>query len=127
MIKVNLLATSPGAAPPRVWLPPEQKSALMGLAMLVVTVLGVGGWWWYLSYSRSSIDRQIVAAEAELVRLREAAKLLEAANARKALLARAAQPFFRRPGGGSRLPIRIAGPRSKPAFRLDVRRAFWFG
>src|SRR5690554_3893006 len=87
MIKVNLLATSPGAAPPRVWLPPEQKSALMGLAMLVATVLGVGGWWWYLSYSRSSIDRQIVAAEAELVRLREAAKLLEAANARKALLA----------------------------------------
>lgn len=45
----------------------------------------------------------------------------------KALLARAAQPFFRRPGGGSRLPIRIAGPRSKPAFGLDVRRAFWFG
>ena len=45
----------------------------------------------------------------------------------KSLLARAAQPFFRRPGGGSRLPIRISGPRHKPAFGLDVRRAFWFG
>jgi hypothetical protein len=45
----------------------------------------------------------------------------------KSLLARAAQPFFRRPGGGSKLPIRIAGPRARPAFGLDVRRAFWFG
>ena len=44
----------------------------------------------------------------------------------KSLLARAVQPFFRRPGGGSKLPIRIAGPRTKPAFGLDVRRAFWF-
>jgi hypothetical protein len=45
----------------------------------------------------------------------------------KSILARAAQPFFRRPGGGSKLPIKIAGPRAKPAFGLDVRRAFWFG
>jgi hypothetical protein len=45
----------------------------------------------------------------------------------KSMVARIAQPFFRRPGGGSKLPIRIAGPRSKPAFGLDVRRAFWFG
>ena len=45
----------------------------------------------------------------------------------RSLLSRAVQPFFRRPGGGSKLPIRIHGPRSKPAFELDVRRAFWFG
>lgn len=45
----------------------------------------------------------------------------------RSLLARAAQPFFRRPGGGSKLPIRIFGPRSKPTFGLDLRRAFWFG
>ena len=41
----------------------------------------------------------------------------------KSVLARVAQPFFRRPGGGSRLPIRISGPRAKPAFGLDVKRA----
>jgi hypothetical protein len=45
----------------------------------------------------------------------------------RSLLARAIQPFFRRPGGGSKLPIKISGPRTKPAFGLDVRRAFWFG
>jgi len=42
----------------------------------------------------------------------------------KALLARLAQPLFRRKGGGSQLPIKITGPRSKPEFGLDVRRVF---
>jgi AsmA-like protein len=42
----------------------------------------------------------------------------------KSLLARLAQPFFRRKGGGSQLPIKITGPRSKPEFGLDVRRVF---
>ncbi|MBI4265025.1 MAG: hypothetical protein HY657_11680 [Acidobacteria bacterium] len=45
----------------------------------------------------------------------------------RSLLARLAQPFFRRPGGGAKLPIRITGPRTKPTFGLDLRRAFWFG
>jgi hypothetical protein len=54
------------------------------------------------------------------------ASLPDTLSGLKSLLARAVQPFFRRPGGGSKLPIRISGPRTKPAFGLDVRRAFWF-
>ena len=42
----------------------------------------------------------------------------------KSLLARVAQPFFKRPGGGSKVPIRISGTRNNPSFRLDVRRVF---
>jgi hypothetical protein len=42
----------------------------------------------------------------------------------KAFLARLAQPFFRRQGGGSRFPIKITGPRSKPEFGLDMGRVF---
>ncbi len=42
----------------------------------------------------------------------------------KSMLARMAQPFFRRPGGGSKFPIRISGSRDKPSFGLDVKRAF---
>ena len=42
----------------------------------------------------------------------------------KSVLARMAQPFFRRPGGGSKFPIRISGTRDKPSFGLDVRKAF---
>ena len=87
MIKVNLLAASPGTPAAREWLPREQRSAIIGLSLLGVTLLGVGGSWWYLSYTRASLDTAIVTAEAEIVRLREAARLLEATNARKAVLA----------------------------------------
>src|SRR6185503_10020725 len=41
------------------------------------------------------------------------ASLAETTTGVKSLMARVAQPFFRRPGGGSKLPIRISGPRAK--------------
>jgi hypothetical protein len=52
------------------------------------------------------------------------ASLADMTSGFKSVAARIFQPFFRRPGGGSRLPIKITGSRSKPAFGLDVRRAF---
>lgn len=52
------------------------------------------------------------------------ARLADMTSGMKSLLARLAQPFFRGPNGGSRLPIRITGTRSRPSFRLDVRRVF---
>jgi type IV pilus assembly protein PilN len=87
MIKVNLLATSPGAAPAREWLPREQRSALVGIALLVVTAAGIGGWWWYVQRQRTVLEAEIAAAETELVRLKDAAKLVERATARKTELA----------------------------------------
>jgi hypothetical protein len=51
------------------------------------------------------------------------ATLAETTTGWKAVAAKVAQPLFRRPGGGSKLPIRISGPREKPEFGLDVRRA----
>lgn len=87
MIKVNLLATNPGAVPAREWLPREQRSALIGVALIVVTVASVGGWWWLLQNQRTNLDLQITTAETELVRLKEAAKLVELATARKTELA----------------------------------------
>lgn len=87
MIKVNLLSTVPGVAPPKDFFPKEQRSALMGLGMLAITAVGVGGYWWYLNREQASIDTKIAAAEAELVRLKEAATLVDRATARKAELA----------------------------------------
>jgi hypothetical protein len=52
------------------------------------------------------------------------ASLADMTSGIKSVLARLAQPLFRRPGGGSRLPIKISGPRAKPQFGLDVRRVF---
>jgi hypothetical protein len=51
------------------------------------------------------------------------ASLAETTAGFKAVLATIAQPLFRRPGGGSKIPIKIFGPREKPEFGLDVRRA----
>ena len=50
------------------------------------------------------------------------ASLADMTSGVKSLLARLAQPFFSRKGGGTRLPIRISGPRSKPEFGLDFGR-----
>ena len=51
------------------------------------------------------------------------ATLAETTSGWKAALGRIAQPLFRRQGGGSKLPIRISGPREHPKFGLDVGRA----
>ena len=52
------------------------------------------------------------------------ATLADMTSGIKSVFARLAQPFFRRPGGGTKLPIRISGPRNKPSFGLDIRRVF---
>ena len=51
------------------------------------------------------------------------ATLAETTSGWKAVVGRIAQPLFRRQGGGSKLPIRISGPRENPQFGLDVGRA----
>ncbi len=87
MIKVNLLAASPGVTAPREWLPREQRSALGGISILLATALALGGVWYYQHMQRSAIDTKIAAAQTELVRLKEAAALVERTNARKTDLA----------------------------------------
>lgn len=52
------------------------------------------------------------------------ATLADMTSGVKSLLARLAQPLFRRKGGGTRLPIRITGTRDKPQFGLDFGRVF---
>jgi Tfp pilus assembly protein PilN len=86
MIRVNLLANAPGVEPPRQWVPPEQKSAVMGLGMLLATALTLGGWWFYLSSARAEAESRIGVAEAKLEELKTAVKLLEQATQRKAEL-----------------------------------------
>ena len=51
------------------------------------------------------------------------ASLAQMTTGIRSVAARIAQPFFRRPGGGTKLPIRITGKRSQPSFGLDVKRA----
>ena len=83
MIRVNLLANGPGAAQPRQLMPAEQKPAAVGLAMLLVTGLGVGGWWYYVNTQATNTETAIVAAESRIEQLKDALKLLEKARSQK--------------------------------------------
>ena len=51
------------------------------------------------------------------------ASLRDTTSGFKAVLATMAQPFFRRKGGGSKIPIRINGTGAKPHIGLDVKKA----
>jgi len=88
MIRVNLISVAPGqaAAPARDWFPKEQRSAAIGLVLLLVTAVGITSWWWYLRHQRRNVEAQIVTAEAELVRLKDVASMVDRAIARKAEL-----------------------------------------
>jgi type IV pilus assembly protein PilN len=83
MIRVNLLNQRAGAPVKRSLLPREQRSALVGLVVLLATAAGVGGYWWHLRSQRSAVEQAIVNAEAELVTLKNASVLVDKANARK--------------------------------------------
>lgn len=86
MIRVNLLAGGAHAAPPRVWVPAEQRSSLIGLGMLLVTGLGVGGWWYYLNGQHAATEENITKAEVRIEQLKDALKLLETSRTQKAEL-----------------------------------------
>jgi len=86
VIRVNLLATPVGAAPKQDWLPREQRSAAIGLTILVATGIGVFGWWWYLRHERKDLDVKISTQQNELTRLKSVATLVDRATGRKAEL-----------------------------------------
>ena len=85
MIRVNLLASTPGS-PRRDWFPAEQRSAALGLTMLLVTGLGVGAWWWELRRESQVVEASIATSQADLNRLQNVAKVVDLASARKAEL-----------------------------------------
>jgi len=87
MIRVNLLVGGgPGAAAPKVLIPTEQRSSLLGLGMLLVTGVLVGGWWYYINYQRTAAEAGVARAEARIEQLKDAMKVLEAARTQKAEL-----------------------------------------
>lgn len=51
--------------------------------MLVATAAGVGGWWWQTARAQKAIEAQMVAAQADLTRLKAVATLVDRAVARK--------------------------------------------
>jgi Tfp pilus assembly protein PilN len=87
VIRINLLApgTGPQASAWRRWfvVPPEQRAALVGLTMLMVTAVTVAGWWWSIDRERRVLDTEITAAETQMARLQDVARLVEQTAARE--------------------------------------------
>jgi type IV pilus assembly protein PilN len=87
MIRVNLLASTPGRPVHRDLVPVEQRGAMLGLTMLLITSLAMGGWWWMVHRDRVATEQSIAADEVEVARLKDIAKLVDRASARRAELA----------------------------------------
>ena len=82
MIRINLLGAKTREAR-RVAVPAAQRPAAIGLMLLVLTALGITGWWWQIQRERAAIDAQITTSEMELGRLKKVALLVERAATRK--------------------------------------------
>jgi type IV pilus assembly protein PilN len=59
---------------------------MIGLTMLMITATGIGGWWWTVHRDRLVAEQAIAHDQAEVVRLKDVAKLVDRASARKAEL-----------------------------------------
>lgn len=84
MIRVNLLASAPGVRHELV--PASQRAGLAGAVLFLLTLAGVGAWYWNLGRQAAAIDARIAGSERELVALKDAARLVDRAIVRKAEL-----------------------------------------
>jgi Tfp pilus assembly protein PilN len=81
MIRVNLLATSQVAKSPIAIA--ANRGTIAGMLLLLCTIGGVGAWWWNVNRQVAALDVRIAQNEADLTRLKDAAKLVDRAIARK--------------------------------------------
>ncbi|HEX5473261.1 MAG TPA: PilN domain-containing protein [Vicinamibacterales bacterium] len=87
MIRINLLAVERERAKrPRAIIPPGQRVTIGAALIILITLLGVGWWFWYLRAESSRLDADIARAESETTQLRSVLAQVQRFETRKAQL-----------------------------------------
>ncbi|MEO7274122.1 MAG: PilN domain-containing protein [Vicinamibacterales bacterium] len=86
MIRINLLATERAKAKAPAMMPEARRVTLGASLVLLVTVLGLGWWFWSLHQQSLLLDIDITSAEVETKQLRAVLSKVQKFEARKAQL-----------------------------------------
>ena len=88
MIRINLLAVERQRSKKstRVLIPPAHRVTIAASAILLLTLAGIGWWFWSLHQTSLRIDAEISKAEAETVKLRSVLGQVQKFESRKAQL-----------------------------------------
>jgi type IV pilus assembly protein PilN len=86
MIRINLLAVERERTKTRVVIPAAQRATIGATLILLLTVLGVGWWFWSLRQQSILVDEEIARAEIQTQQLRSVLAQVQKFEARKAQL-----------------------------------------
>ena len=86
MIRINLLAVERERTKRRALIPAAHRVTVAASLLLLITLLGVGWWYWSLYRQSAQIDAEIAAAEQETQQLRSVLAQVQKFEARKAQL-----------------------------------------
>jgi type IV pilus assembly protein PilN len=89
-----------------------RHTTLACAAVLVISVAGIGWWYWALTQASTRVDADIVAAEAEAVRLRSLLVEVQQFEARRAQLQQRVA-LIQQLRGGQSLPVQLLDTISK--------------
>lgn len=86
MIRINLLSVERERAKTRMVIPAAHRATIGASLILLVTVLGVGWWFWSLRQHSIRLDADIALAETKTQQLRSVLAQVQKFEARKAML-----------------------------------------
>ena len=86
MIRINLLAVERERTKRRALIPAAHRVTIGASLIILVTLLGIGWWYWSLQQQSTRLDAEIAAAELETLQLRSVLAQVQKFETRKAQL-----------------------------------------
>ena len=86
MIRINLLAVERERTRKRIIIPAAHRVTIAASLVLLLTLLGIGWWFWYLHQKSAALDSEIAKAQVETQQLRGVLAQVQKFESRKAQL-----------------------------------------